>query len=376
MNIKNIENCCGCSACEQICGHGAIKMKLDGLGFLHPMIEPALCVDCGACSKVCPFENVLVQSNNGFPKAFAARHKELAEVECSRSGACFIALSDIVLQQHGVVYGAGFGNGFCVKHKRAQTTEQRNELRGSKYAQSDLRDIYKIVKEDLRDGRKVLFSGTPCQTAALLNFIPLRFQTGLYTIDIVCHGVASPKVWSDYLNYIVKKEKYKLTAVNFRDKQIFGWSGLHRESFTFNNGRTHTYPYTFYQPFLIRKSCHVCPYAKMPRPSDITLGDYWGWQRVDNAINADDKGVSLVLINSEKGQGLFDMASANLHVIPAKLGKYEQPNLQCSTEEHPFRKQFEEEYITYGFNYVWRKYWKTSKRERMKWILKRVLHQA
>lgn len=373
----NIELCCGCSACESVCSHRAIRMNADALGFMYPIVDESLCVDCGLCSKVCPFVREASVLYSIHPlKVFAARHNIIKEVETSRSGAVFIALSDEVLDKSGVVYGAGYTGGFRVVHQRAITREQRDSFKGSKYVQSDLRGIYNKVKNDLKDGRLVLFSGTPCQTAALLNYTPPRLRRNLYVVDVVCHGVASPQVWNDYITYVEKKEGQKIVGVNFRDKQVFGWSGLHRESFTFSDGSKHCYSLTFYQPFLIRKSCHDCPYATMSRPSDITIGDFWGWERVDGTINADDKGVNLVLCNTDKGVSLFNAVSSHLQIIPAEKGQYEQPNLQPPTEEHPLRKPFEEDFTEYGFNYVLHKYWKVSMKERMKWRIKRLIGKA
>lgn len=165
INIVEKKDCCGCSACASICTHNAITMIPDKLGFLYPRVNIEKCTNCGLCEKVCAFnENYDKSYNFTTPEVIGARHKNISEVNSSRSGAAFIAFSDYILEKGGVVYGAGFNKDFVVVHKRAQTKEERNEFKGSKYVQSDLSNIFLQVKQDLISGKKVLFSGTPCQT--------------------------------------------------------------------------------------------------------------------------------------------------------------------------------------------------------------------
>lgn len=350
MIKKTIYDCCGCTACLSVCKHNAITFHPDALGFLYPYVDKDKCVDCGLCDIVCQFNsNYKRPIDYVMPSVFMARHKDINQVERSQSGACFIALTDWILDMGGVVYGAGFGKHFKVMHSRAVTKEERDRFRGSKYAQSELCDIFLSVKKDLDDNRLVLFSGTPCQTSGLLGIIKENRRKNLFLVDIICHGVASPKVWNDYVNYIEKKEGLNLISVSFRDKAIFGWSGLHKESFTFSNRVIKTYPIVFYQPYLLRYSCYNCPYTNLQRPSDITLGDFWGWQRVNNEMNKDDKGVSLVLCNSNKGLFLFKQIKDDLKVIPTDIEHCIQPNLLRPTEQDCRRKDFEEDYINIGF---------------------------
>ena len=211
-------------------------MQPDALGFLYPSVDESRCVDCGLCEKVCAFNDYYDTSLNlPQPDAYAARHKDMGEVETSRSGAAFIAISDYVLENGGVVYGAGYADHFRVVHKRATTKEERDEFKGSKYVQSDLRGVFRQVRQDLKDGMTVLFSGTPCQTAGLASYIGHKLRERLYLVDIVCHGVPSPYVWRDYLAYLEKKQGSEIFWVNFRDKHKFGWKA-HRETFKFVNG--------------------------------------------------------------------------------------------------------------------------------------------
>lgn len=232
VNVKNPADCCGCTACQAICGHDAITMQPDALGFLYPVVDTDKCVDCGLCEKVCAFhENYDKSLNLSQPDAYAARHKDMKEVETSRSGAAFIAISDWILEQGGVVYGAALDKGFRVVHKRAINKEERDAFKGSKYVQSDLQGIFRQVRKDLLDGRIVLFSGTPCQTSGLNSFIGKKLRENLYLVDIVCHGVPGPKIWESYLAHLEKKLHAEVCEVVFRDKKRFGWTA-HIESIT------------------------------------------------------------------------------------------------------------------------------------------------
>mgnify|MGYP000077325663 FL=1 len=357
IDIKNPSDCSGCTACVSICPKGAIDMVDDGLGFKYPKVDYSKCVKCGSCTIVCAFRrDYSVDLNFDKPYCYAVRHKELYEIETSRSGAAFIALSDYVIENGGVVYGAGYKEHFKIAHKRAATKEERNEFKGSKYVQSDMGEIFQEVKDDLLKGIVVLFSGTPCQTAGLNAFVGKKLRENLILVDIICHGVASPFVWRDYLDYLENKENDTIISLNFRDKRIFGWSGLHKESFLFKHKGLKTYNYIFYNPYLIRKSCSSCVFTNTHRPSDITLGDFWGWQNVVPDFNKDDKGVSLVLCNTKKGFDLFNIVVHSLNVKRVNLKDCMQPNLVSPTPLDARRDDFESDYLQYGFKYVMRKY--------------------
>ena len=180
IDINDKHNCCGCTACESICPHQAITMKPDVLGFKYPEVDKDKCTDCGLCEKVCAFNDNYDKSLNlPQPQAFAARHKDMSEIMKSRSGAMFAAISDFVLDKDGVVYGAGYEGHFVVTHKRAASKEERDEFRGSKYVQSDLSGVFKQVKDDLKNGLTVMFSGTPCQTSGLNSFVGKTLRKNL-----------------------------------------------------------------------------------------------------------------------------------------------------------------------------------------------------
>lgn len=357
IEIKDPADCCGCTACASICAHEAITMKPDALGFLYPEVDKEKCVDCGLCEKVCAFNDHYDTSLNlEKPIAYGARHKDMNEVETSRSGAAFIAISDYILEQGGVVYGAGYADHFRVVHKRATTKEERDEFKGSKYVQSDMTGVFRQVKKDLRDGLTVLFSGTPCQTSGLNSYVGKRLRENLFLVDIVCHGVPSPYMWRDYIAYLEKKQGSPIVWVNFRDKQKYGWAA-HHETFKFKTGGGKmSFSYLFYQHIMFRKSCGKCHFANIKRPSDITLADFWGIEKISPNFNKDNKGCSLVFLNTDKGKLLFDKIKDRMDVIPVTIEDSLQPNL-CKPSKLPYKRDvFERDYARFGFKYVYYRY--------------------
>lgn len=361
IRIVSPADCCGCTACASICPHDAITMQPDTLGFLYPKVDADRCIGCGLCEKVCVFNDSYDKSYNlPCPIAYGARHKDMREVATSRSGAAFIALSDYILEQGGIVYGAGYTGHFKVAHKRAATKKERNEFKGSKYVQSDLTGVFRQVKDDLQEHRTVLFSGTPCQTAGLRSYIGTKLCHKLYLVDIICHGVPAPYIWRDYIAYLETKHEAEIIWADFREKSHCGWTA-HKEAFKYKGKDHHidireSYTYLFYEHIMFRHSCGTCKFTNLQRPSDITLADFWGWQYTDAHINADDKGLSLVLCNSEKGKQWFDNVRDRMHVISVSLGKCMQPSLRHPSKIHPNRMKFEHDYQHQGLLYTLRKY--------------------
>ncbi|MGM9800105.1 MAG: Coenzyme F420 hydrogenase/dehydrogenase, beta subunit C-terminal domain [Muribaculaceae bacterium] len=368
---KKKEDCCGCSACFSVCPHGAINMTPDGMGFLYPRIDTAKCIECGLCVKICQFkDNYDKVSDFSNPIVFAFRHKDMKEMEKSQSGGAFALLSDFILENGGVVYGAGYQGHFRVVHKRATTKEERDEFRGSKYVQSDLCNAFNEVKNDLKNGLTVMFSGTPCQTSGLIKFVGPKLRERLFVMDIVCHGVPAPFVWRDYIEWLEKKKSKKIIKVNFRNKPLFGWKS-HKETFEYEDDTyTYTYTYTFYQHVNLRYSCYNCKFTNTCHPSDITVCDYWGIERLSKTFAADNKGCSLILINTNKGIAWFDSIKNRADVLESNIDLCLQPQLQHPAKMHPDRAKYEEDFINKGFPYVayrygdlgWRYYIKKSYR--------------
>lgn len=352
IKILDPKECSGCTACASICAHNAITMEPDTLGFLYPKIDKSKCVDCGLCEKVCAFNDNYDKSLNLLtPDVYGARHKDMNEVMKSRSGAVFVAISDYILEQGGVVYGVGYKDYFRVAHKRATTKEERDEFRGSKYVQSDLTGIFKRVKEDLRNGTLVLFSGTGCQCAGLNAYVGKKLRGNLVIVDIVCHSVPGPYLWRDYLNWLEKKHSGSIVAFNFRNKSKYGWRA-HVETFALNNGEEYCsklFTKLFQSCLIMRPSCSKCHFCNTTRPSDLTLADFWDRGNKFPNINNDNKGESLLLINTEKGRAIFEAIKYKLDCFQTTIDKVMQTHLREPSKIHPQVNQFEDYYEKYGF---------------------------
>ena len=304
-------------------------------------------------------------------KAYIVKHKDTEKRIASRSGGIFTAVSDIMLMEKGVVYGCAVNEKFQAEHIRVSSEEERNRLRGSKYVQSSVGNCYKMVRDDLASGQQVLFSGTGCQVAGLKGYLG-GGQDNLLTIDIVCHGVPSPAVWKSFLEWMENKYRGKVSSVNFRDKR-YGWMA-HFESVIIN-GRIRVADYyraIFYKHYSLRPSCFDCPYANTNRKADITIADAWGVDRKHYFFN-DDKGVSLVILNTEKGVSYFERAKEQLEIIEVQLDEYMQPNLRNPSNRPDDREGFWNDFVERGFEYISYKYGDNTLKGNIKSIIKRTL---
>lgn len=353
------EQCCGCSACANMCPKNAITMVEDSEGFLYPEINYDLCINCGACKSVCSFNDNYktpeLQENIGI---YGIKHKSMDERMSSRSGGVFVAIAEYILNLNGIVYGAAFNEELAVEHIRINEKKDIVRLKGSKYVQSNMKDIFSHVKEDLQNNHYVLFSGTACQVAGLKSYIPLKLQEKLLTCDIVCHGVPSPKAWKDYLKMVEKKHGKKIVKADFRDKS-FGWN-THFETLYFQEDGTDKetskiYTDLFYWHIMFRPSCNECHFTNFKRVSDFTLADFWGIEKFAPEFN-DNKGVSLLFVNTKKSEMIFDEIKSTLDYIPATKESCMQPNLQYPSIPAYNRKQFWCDYERYGFEYCVKKY--------------------
>ncbi len=298
-------------------------------------------------------------------KCFLATNKDALVRRSSRSGGVFTPISDLVLQKGGVVYGCKMEKVDKAVHFRATTAEERNQFRGSKYIQSEMGDCYRKVKEDLKEGLPVLFSGTPCQIAGLNAYLEKDDTHNLLTMDIVCHGVPSPIVWHKYLEWMSKQHNGVVEAVDFRDKR-YGWKA-HFESVKIH-GRWYTtsvFRILFYKHLILRPACYRCPYANLNRQGDITIGDAWGIEKANPSWN-DDKGASLVIINSEKGKQAFEAVQSLLCVQSVDIEDYMQPNLKGPSERNNDRDAFWHEFSEKGFEHILSKYAKQGRKKTIK----------
>lgn len=307
-NIIDNSKCCGCHACMNICPKKAIKMVEDNKGFKYPVIDQKKCINCEMCKKVCPVLNGKIEEEKKI-KAYACYNKNNIERLNSSSGGIFILLAKEIIKRNGIVFGASFDNNFNVVHTYAEKEDELTKFMGSKYTQSIIGNNYKKVKEFLEEDRYVLFSGTPCQIEGLKNFLKKDYDK-LFTQDIVCHGVPSPNVWQKYLKYMKNKNNETIKSVNFRNKD-HGWSKYQTKILFDTKIYNEEHPNNLYmKAFLnnlcLRDSCYNCSFKKKYRESDITLADYWGIDNLHPDIN-DDKGVSLVVVNTKKGSDLFNL---------------------------------------------------------------------
>lgn len=350
------ECCSGCTACMNICPKKAIEMIEDEEGFKYPRIDKSKCINCKACIKICP--NVKKDMSNSIKETYGVKHKNDKERMTSRSGGVFIALSDYILDLKGVVYGAVLNKDFTVSHSRAENKEERDKFKGSKYIQSDMGNVIEDIKEDLRNNRKVLFSGTACQVAGVKSCISEKYQDNLYTCDLICHGVPSKKIFLEFLKYIEDTTGKKIKGFNFRDKK-FGWES-HYETIIFEDNTqisTQYFRNLFYGHNILRPACYECNYANTHRPADITIADFWGIENIAPEF-LDEKGVSLTIINNEKGKEWFEKVKTDLDVIKCNV----EDCIKCTytlnqpTPKPNTREEFWEEYKKREFKYIIEKY--------------------
>jgi len=355
IQINDKKECCGCTACESVCPNNAIIMQPDPLGFKYPKIDMTKCVSCGLCQKTCQFHNNYNRFDNyDTPIVYGIRPKNHTILEKSQSGGAFVVLSDYILENGGAVYGAGYESVYHIIHKRTISKKDRDELRGSKYVQSDLTGIFRLVRKDLKEGLTVLFSGTPCQVEGLRSFIGATLSKNLITLDLVCHAVPSPRLWEEYVKWVEKENGEKIIQANFRNKE-FGWYS-HYETFSFVSGKSISYQlfryFFFYKHLGIRDSCTKCPYTNTKRVGDITIGDFWGWENYYNKWN-DNRGVSLVMVNSRKGKELFEKIIDNIYYVQSNVEECMQPQLKQHVDfPQRERKEFVRDFQKRGFDYL------------------------
>lgn len=350
------EKCTGCGACVQICPDHCIELIPNQEGFLQPHIDESCCRQCGLCEQHCPALGKQMEN----PPLFVcgAYAKDQGTLQASSSGGIFTILSNYILNQGGVVFGAAFCEDFqSVRHIVVKRKEELFRLRGSKYVQSDLSDSFQKTKEFLEFGRPVLFSGTPCQIAGLKAYLKSD-DPNLFTQDVICHGVPSPKVWNAYLRELRADAHSDICNFQFRDKSR-GWKNYGLQ-ITFQNGNEKWESQTdnpYFRCFLhnisLRDCCYKCPYKGNNYYSDITLGDFWGARHVIPEID-DYQGVSLVLVRSEKAAGILDKVKREMIVysVDEEKSLLQNVTIFSPTEMSPKRTVFFEQLENEHFRHL------------------------
>ena len=375
IQIRKKEDCCGCTACESICGKHAITLIPDEVGFLYPQIDFTKCVDCHLCEKVCPIiarKDVEEEPDN--QQYYAARHTDGEVLMNSSSGGAFTALAQVILDRGGVVLGATYDSNMAVCHIPVDKQEDLWKLRGSKYVQSNIRGVYQEVKAFLTSGRYVLFSGTPCQVDGLRNYLRKDYDK-LLTVDVVCHAAGNPKLFHDYIDYLEEKYDHHVTWINMRDKEKGGWSHHFVQSIMIGDGKKVfqsdnmiTWWSIYYSHMTNRPSCHDCKYTNYNRPSDITIADFWDDKNKRPELYS-ARGTSLLIVNTLKGERLLkDRSDLNLWVVTKD--ETWQPCLEEPTPCSPCRDEFWKLYYQKGYKKAFKKFFYVSKATRYKWWIK------
>ncbi|MCD7818865.1 MAG: Coenzyme F420 hydrogenase/dehydrogenase, beta subunit C-terminal domain [Lachnospiraceae bacterium] len=368
MNISE-QNCCGCGACMQICPQNAIQMKKNAAGFFYPSVNQDKCVSCGLCEKVCKYskeENEINECNS----VYVAVGTDV-ELKASASGGLFASFAQSIIEQGGVVFGCALvyeDEQLWPRHTSVESVEELKALKGSKYVQSDTGDSYYETKQQLLSGRKVLYSGTPCQIAGLKGYLGKKYSN-LFTVEIICHGVPNVEFFHSYLSYIEEKYDIKIIEFRFRDKQE-GWKLHGSITYIRNDGMKGEAQFepeesSYYQMFLnsytYRKNCYSCPYASENRQGDVTIGDFWCIDLVHPELlkaNSDvlneQNGISCLIINSQQGERLLEQYGNGVKVWSSSYTQAARYNAQLKhpSELKPERKIVLDLYEKTGYSEV------------------------
>ncbi|WP_304152526.1 Coenzyme F420 hydrogenase/dehydrogenase, beta subunit C-terminal domain [Megamonas hypermegale] len=350
--FKKKEDCCACGACYNICPKNAIEMEIDDYGFKYPKINENKCIGCGACKKVCAFQNIK-ETNEPLEILVSAR-KDNSKILQSASGGIFAVFAEKILKENGIVFGSALIEKNKIlepEHIYIDKLEDLPKLLGSKYVQSDINSTYKEARKFLSAGKKVLFSGTPCQIAGLKSFLGRKYDN-LLTIDIICHGVPNAEFFKGYLKILEKQIKAKIIDFKFRDKK-YGWgpytmcikfkkdNKIENKYFSLEEA---SYPHMFLYTESLRENCYRCKYTNKNRTGDITIGDYWGIEnehpdllKENGGILDRKKGISAIIVNTEKGKVWLDKCKDELFLYSSTFEQVAKANIQLR-EPSPYGK--------------------------------------
>lgn len=386
MSVKLVvseDQCCGCGTCSIICPRSAITMCENDYGFLFPVIDHSKCIECGACTSVCQYH--IEVEKHPVSNVFAAAIRD-NRIMASSSGGVFAEIAHCFISSGGVVVGAAMIAN-SPQHVLIDCLDDIPKLQGSKYAQSDLNNVFSSIKEVLNSGIKVLFSGTPCQVAGLKSYLR-RDYANLYTVDVICHGVPSSKMFHDYLKFCSRKYGGTVLEFRFRDKRL-GWGTNMRAIIQTNRNlvkeraiapEMSSYFSMFLRSDITRDSCIGCRYASKERVADISLGDYWGIhiahpEAVCSGYLDDNKGISCVFINTSKGQSLFDQVAVQLNVVKSDYSLAVRFNGQAEkpVQAKPTRRHALDIYKCYGYSKLDSYYWEIIGKRKYYYLIKNLI---
>lgn len=353
--------CTGCAACYNICPVNAIDMKINREGFLYPIINSQKCIKCNLCKNVCPaLKSNNYKSNN---ETYVAVNKSKEQLLESSSGGIFAILMENFIQNDNYVCGCIFDENIKAKHILTNNIKLANKMKKSKYVQSDIGSVYKQIKEILNSStEKVLFTGTPCQVEGLKSFLSKEYDN-LYTIDIICHGVPSPKIFEEHKKYINRKYG-KILGIDFRTKskndvnsQVLSYK-LRKKVIKIRNYKLDPYYYAFYSALDFRESCYRCKYANCNRVGDITLGDFWGVEKYHTNFSKNN-GSSAIILNNSKGKELFECIiknKVNYEITDINKVKENNNNLNQPAKRNDIRNEIYKVMDEKGYDYIVKKY--------------------
>ncbi|MEW9094149.1 MAG: Coenzyme F420 hydrogenase/dehydrogenase, beta subunit C-terminal domain [Clostridiaceae bacterium] len=375
--INDKKDCMGCHACSNICPQTCISMENDSEGFWYPKVDYQKCIKCKLCVKVCPIINKITVKNE--PKAYASINKDEFIRQESSSGGIFTLVAETIIDNGGAVFGASFDKEFSVFHSYVETKEELEKFRGSKYVQSRIGSAYNETKEFLDQGRNVLFTGTPCQIGGLKSYLQKDYDN-LFCMDIICHGVPSPKAWQKYISYQENNAGSSIRRIAFRCKNE-GWK-RYSISLSFNNDMEYLeshkkdlYMKAFLKNVCLRPSCYACNFKTLHRQSDITLADFWGVQNVLPDMD-DDKGTSLIFVNSVSGQYMLEHIKDRIlyKEVDIERAILYNPSAIKSVEHNLKRESFFKELEQISFEELVEKYCKDSILSRIKRKSKSIIY--
>lgn len=374
MISNSNSKCTGCRTCENICPKNCISLVENNEGFLFPYIDFEKCIKCNKCSEHCLIDHEFKFEDEIKQKYYLSYNRNKNELMNSSSGGVFYVVAKNIIKNNGIVFGATMDSNMQVLHCSVQTYDELIELLGSKYVQSNVNDTYKKVKKYLLDERYVLYTGTPCQIAGLKMYLHKDYSN-LYTIDILCHGVPSQKMFSSHIKWLEHRYNKKIQYFKFRNKHVSKWGDYHYCYKFTNSNKIHSgnalfdvFFKSFIKEQIFRDSCYSCKYASLHREGDFTIGDFWGVKQYYPDIDTND-GISILIINTNKGNNLFENIKDNLVYRETKIEWVMKNNHNLS---HPASKPIEREKI---FNYIETNgydQWASNYRHSKEYIIRKV----